>query len=287
MKASSYAVRLSLAQRRAILDIFPQMADRLQPDTNGQRAITFSIPELQAILWCVGEEIPIAASGSLRNSLRRIVTIFQQAIRDAHGIGAIPTSQRLYQFRITLEEIAPAIWRRIQVKDCTLDQLHYHIQLAMGWTNSHLHRFEIDGIFHGDPELVCESSDCFAGVNSRYTRISDIVPKSGARIKFSYTYDYGDCWTHEILFEGCLAKEKGDIYPLCLEGERACPPEDAGGVSGYQNLLEVLANPNHEEYWESREWVGEKFDPEHFDSILITQRMQRGIPEWRELKAQQ
>ena len=195
----------------------------------------------------------------------------------------IPASERLYQFKITLKEIRPSIWRRIQVKDCTLDKLHEHIQTAMGWTNSHLHQFKIGGVLYGDPELLCEGfEDGPEVVNSLETKISDIVPQDGKRFKFEYEYDFGDGWEHEILFERCLRAEKRVRYPLCVEGERACPPEDVGGSGGYAEFLAALADPKHEEHESYLEWGG-PFDPEKFDAQAATKRMRRGLPNWREM----
>jgi hypothetical protein len=183
-----------------------------------------------------------------------------------------------------LLDFEPLIWRRIQIKDCSVDKLHECIQTAMGWTNSHLHRFEILGIVHGDPELLCGNPDCFAGTNSLEAMVSEIVPQSGVRFSFSYEYDFGDRWQHEVLFEGCLAADQGVRYPLCLEGERACPPEDVGGVSGYEEFLEAIADPSHAEHEEWMIWAGGDFDPTRFDPKAASQAMQRGLPDWRQLE---
>jgi hypothetical protein len=239
---------------------------------------------MKAIWWCVGQAVPVAASGTKRHSLNCIVAAFRQAIEDAHGIAAIPPSKRLYQFKITLLDIDPLIWRRIQIKDCPVDRLHECIQTAMGWTNSHLHRFEIQGIVCGDPELLCGNTEGFVGTNSRETMVSQIVPQSGARFQFSYEYDFGDRWKHEVLFEGCLASDRGVRYPVCLEGERCCPPEDVGGVSGYEAFLGAVADPSHPEHDEWLTWVGGDFDPTRFDPKAATRDMQRGLPDWRQLQ---
>jgi hypothetical protein len=189
-----------------------------------------------------------------------------------------PVSQRVYQFKITLKGIKPAIWRRIHVKECTLDQLHEHIQTAMGWSNSHLHQFEIDGEPYGDPTLM--EDDFEAMEDSTATRLRDIMPVDGSRFRFRYEYDFGDDWQHEILFEGCLPAEKGVRYPLCVEGERACPPEDVGGVGGYQEYVRAMANPKSKRHKEFLEWGG-PFDPEEFDAQAATKEMQKGLPDWR------
>jgi hypothetical protein len=190
----------------------------------------------------------------------------------------------VYQFKITLKEIQPPIWRRIQTKDCTLDKLHEHIQTAMGWTNSHLHQFTVNGVRYGDPQLLqVEFEDETPVVNSLRTRLSKIVPADGKGFTFDYEYDFGDGWEHEVLFEGCLQAEKGIRYPLCVEGERACPPEDSGGPYGYPEYLEAMADPKHEEHESFMEWRG-PFDPEAFDTQAATKRMRKGLPNWREME---
>ena len=150
----------------------------------------------------------------------------------------------------------------------------------MGWTNSHLHQFEIDGERYGDPQLLDDGFEDFDCVDSTVTKISEIIPKDGKRFRFLYEYDFGDGWEHEIMFEGCLKAEKGSRYPLCVEGERNCPPEDVGGVWGYVEFLAAIANPNHEWHDEYVEWAGH-FDPEEFDAGEITKVMRRGLPDWR------
>lgn len=190
----------------------------------------------------------------------------------------------VFQFKITLKGIEPPIWRRIQTKDCTLDKLHEHIQTAMGWTNSHLHQFMVGGVRHGDPELIYEGwEDEEPPVNSRRLKISKIVPKDGKPFGFDYEYDFGDGWEHEILFEGLLPAGKGVRYPLCVEGERACPPEDVGGIYGFQDFVKAITNPRHKRHKEFLEWSG-PFDPEKFDVEAATQEMRKGLPDWREME---
>jgi len=286
MKDMGFGVSLTNPQRTAIGELFPQMVDRLKLDSNRQLKTAFTVSEMKAIWWCVGEAVATTTSGTKRNSLRCIIAAFRQAIDDAHGIAAIAPSKRLYQFKITLLDVDPVIWRRIQIKNCSVDKLHECIQTAMGWTNSHLHRFEVQGIVCGDPELLCDDPDSFVGTNSRETMVRDIVPRSGARFQFSYEYDFGDRWKHDVLFEGCVASEKGVRYPVCLEGERACPPEDVGGVSGYEEFLEAIADPSHPEHKEWMTWAGGDFDPTRFDPKAATKDMQRGLLDWRHLEPQ-
>lgn len=190
----------------------------------------------------------------------------------------------VFQFKITLRDCQPPIWRRIQVEDCTLDKLHEHIQTAMGWTNSHLHDFEIGGKRYGDPDLIDDGFTDFDCIDSTRTKISKIVPKAGGRFTFTYEYDLGDGWEHEVVFEGRPPKEPGTTYPLCLDGERACPPEDVGGPGGYEEFLEAIRDKTHEEHAAMFEWVDGWFDPHDFDPEAATKNMRKGLPNWREME---
>jgi hypothetical protein len=179
----------------------------------------------------------------------------------------------VYQFKITLLDTRPPVWRRIQVKDGTLDKLHEHLQSAMGWTNSHLHHFRIGEQLYGDPLLMQENFEEMGYEDSTSTKLSDILPESGRRSRSEYKYDFGDGWRHEVLFEGCLRAERGKRYPVCVEGARACPPEDVGGVWGYQEFLEAITDPEHEDHDGLLEWAGGSFDPEAFDPAAATREM--------------
>jgi pRiA4b ORF-3-like protein len=190
-------------------------------------------------------------------------------------------AKTLLQFKVILQDTHPPIWRRIQVKDCTLDKLHEYIQTAMGWTNSHLHKFEIGGLEFADPMLMEEDFEEFGYRDSTTTKLSDILPKDDKRFNFRYEYDFGDGWEHEILFEGLIQAAPGFRYPICVEGSRACPPEDVGGTGGYEEFLEAIANPSHEEHDEMLKWSG-PFDPDAFDAGEATKRMKKGLPNWRE-----
>jgi len=215
----------------------------------------------------------------------------EAASRTARGSGAKPTKAQpakaqgtVYQLKVTLLDSQPPIWRRIQVQDCTLDQLHEHIQTAMGWTNSHLNHFRIDDRLYGDPMLMQENFEELKYADSTTTMLSEILPQDDKRFRFVYEYDFGDSWEHEVLFEGRLQAEPGRRYPHCLEGERACPPEDVGGVWGYADFLAAIADPENEQHDEMREWIGRKFDPEAFSPSAATRRMKRGLPDWRKMR---
>ena len=275
-----YPVRLTQAQRKVVAEIVPDLAERLKLDEPDQRTIEFTVAELKIIQKQAAAGVRHASTGMKRNSLRHVADLTFQALDRSQGIGAIPVAERLYQFKITLKDIAPPIWRRIQVRDCTLDKLHEHIQTAMGWTNSHLHSFKIGDKDYGDPDLMDDEFANGEYEDSTSTKISDILPKSGKRFRFEYEYDFGDSWHHEVVFEGCLRAERGGRYPVCVEGARACPPEDVGGTRGYEEYLEAMADPDHERHDEFMGWRG-PFDPEAFDPAKATKRMKRGLPDWR------
>lgn len=181
-----------------------------------------------------------------------------------------PTS--VYQLKVTLSGTRPPIWRRIQVPaDTTLERLHHILQLVMGWEESHLHEFEIGGVAYGRSE-----PDLFGGPavrNERRARLNAVAPGAGAT--FTYRYDFGDDWQHSIVVEKIMPPEPGVQYPRYLTGKRHAPPEDCGGVWGYANLLEILRNPQHEDYADMREWVGEDFDSEAFSTEAINEELQR------------
>jgi len=169
---------------------------------------------------------------------------------------------RIYQIKVTLEDVPPAIWRRVQVPgDITLFKLHETLQIVMGWDNYHLHSFLIHGEHYGDPTYD-EFDELGTKDETRY-KLSQVIREEGVR--FVYEYDFGDGWEHTLLVEKILPAEKGIHYPRCVKGKRACPPEDVGGVWGYEEFLKAINDPEHSEYDEYRGWIGSEFDPEAFD----------------------
>jgi len=182
----------------------------------------------------------------------------------------------IYQLKITLLDTAPPIWRRIQIEDCTLDTLHHYIQAVMEWTNSHMHHFWIGKKRYGRPSLNVGSLPEDHVIDSTQIRLSDVLPANGKKTSFGYEYDFGDCWEHGIQFERIVKPDPKAKYPMCLEGERAGPPDTCGGVPGYEYLLEVLADPNHDEYREVLDWAGH-IDPEYLDPKRATARMTKGL----------
>ena len=178
-----------------------------------------------------------------------------------------PKSQStVYQLKITLADIKPPVWRRVEVTDCTLSKLHEIIQIVMGWDGSHLWAFEIGGEQYGeDPEGEMDME------SSRKLKLSQVVQR-GVK-KFVYTYDFGDNWEHVIQVEKVLEADPKVKYPRCVKGSRACPPEDCGGAWGYGDFLAAVQNPTHESHEEMLEWVGGEFDPEAFDIEAVNKEL--------------
>jgi Plasmid pRiA4b ORF-3-like protein len=178
------------------------------------------------------------------------------------------TKHRMYQLKVTLDEIRPPIWRRLLVRsDLTLYRLHLILQAVMGWTDSHLHMFTIEGRDYGepDPEFAVFGDQL---IDERRTKLDWVAGREG--MKFSYMYDFGDSWEHTIEVEEILPPQPS-TRPVCLEGARACPPEDCGGVGGYEDLVEAMANPRRKRHKELVEWLGEVFHPEAFDLETVNQ----------------
>jgi hypothetical protein len=193
--------------------------------------------------------------------------------------GASAAADLALQIKITLAGTEPPVWRRIQVRDCTPDKLHERVQTAMGWTNSHLHHFRVGDQLYGDPDLMAGNFEEFGYEDSTSTKLSDLVPKSGRKFRLVYEYGFGDSWDHELVVERVGPPEAGAKYPVCLEGERACLPEDVGGVWGYADFVDAIQNPDHEQHEDMLEWVGGSFDPEAFDAASATKRMKKGLPD--------
>jgi hypothetical protein len=164
----------------------------------------------------------------------------------------------IYQIKVTLRGIEPPIWRRFQVRgDATLAELHDVLQAVMGWWDYHLHEFIVQEDHYGvpHPDYMFEMKD------ESEVRLKDVAEEGST---FIYEYDFGDSWMHDLKVEKIMEPEPGRRYPVCVEGERATPPEDVGGIWGYEEYVEAMADPDHPEHEEWREWRGE-FDPEVFD----------------------
>lgn len=177
----------------------------------------------------------------------------------------------IIQLKITLKGTKPPIWRRILVdKSTSFFILHYIIQYSMGWENSHLFEFKVNGFRIGEPH---QDDEGWGGklIDATKKSLGSII--SDPKGKFEYAYDFGDNWEHLIKVEKFLPKDENVKYPICIDGELNCPPEDCGGVWGFYDLLETIKNKKHPEHKDMLEWLGGKYDPEYFDKELVNKEL--------------
>jgi hypothetical protein len=170
----------------------------------------------------------------------------------------------MYQIKATLNGIKPPVWRRLLVPGSySLKDVHDVLQIAFNWTNSHLHQFVVKKKHYGLPY------DDFGEdiANEKRFRLDDVL--KAPRDSMVYEYDFGDGWEHKIVLEKVHNNPGGHLTPLCMDGARACPPDDCGGPWGYDSLLNILSNPAHPEHQDMLEWAGGLIDPEHFDIAEI------------------
>jgi hypothetical protein len=184
----------------------------------------------------------------------------------------VAKTRALFQLKVTLRGIQPAIWRRILAwEDTTLSQLHTILQIIMGWEDYHLHDFIIGRRHFSVPDPDDELYERKVIDESR-VRLAEVASKVGTQ--FMYLYDFGDGWEHELLLEAILLPEPETRYPMCIGGKRSAPPEDVGGTHGYERYLAALADPEHEEHEDLLQWRG-PFDPEMFSLAQVNQALQK------------
>ena len=177
-----------------------------------------------------------------------------------------------HQLKITLIDIDPPIWRKIQLPGTILlCCLHDAFQVVMGWTDSHLHQFEKDGKNWGLPE-----SDEFNEldlIDESRTQLAEVLQAEGESM--IYLYDFGDDWRHEVVLEKVIPTNDILKVPVCLSGARRCPPEDVGGVPGYQDFLETVFDPANDEFKHLVGWACRPFHAEEFDMKAVNGKLSR------------
>jgi hypothetical protein len=180
-------------------------------------------------------------------------------------------SPSIYTLKITMFGIEPPIWRRIQVPNSIhLCCLHSAIQVVMGWTDSHLHQFQKAGKSWGVPAF--DEFNEFNLIDESKTILANVLQAEGDSM--TYQYDFGDDWQHKILLEQIVPATEVLKSPVCLGGERRCPPEDVGGIPGYEEFLEAIFDPTHEEYEQFVRWAGGHFQDE-FDMKAVNKKLSR------------
>ncbi|MDT0617513.1 plasmid pRiA4b ORF-3 family protein [Salinisphaera sp. P385] len=178
------------------------------------------------------------------------------------------TNESVFQIRVVLEGVEPSAWRRLLIPGAIdLAALHDILQRAMGWTDSHLHQFIAGEQRFGipDPEFDDGTSD-EVGVP-----IARFLIRAGDSL--IYEYDFGDGWEHRIALEDVTDSDDRQDLPLCIGGAGACPPEDVGGIGGYEEFLAALDDPGHPDHDELAEWIDSDFDPERFDLEEVNRRL--------------
>jgi hypothetical protein len=290
-KADALADQLPLTltepERQAVIDA-PQLkpAIRKKFEAAGEGTALFTAKELETLSDHLGEAalfMDAPRKKHLQAVLRKVAKLVEATEAAALVLSPRPASgaePEAFQFEITLLDIKPPVWRRIRVPDCTLGVFHWYIQAAFGWEGYHMHQFAIEGEAYGtpDPDGMDFGMDT---ADENLVTLSGLLPASRRKARWIYEYDFGDGWRHEILFEGFPAPEPGEKEPRCIDGKRACPPEDCGGPWGYADFLAALANPRHERHDELSVWAG-PFDPEAFDPAEATAEMRKvGRPKRR------
>lgn len=192
-------------------------------------------------------------------------------------LGGAKTAAPLYHLKIGLSRCTPVIWRLLQVPgNASLGWLHAVIQVAMGWTNSHLHQFTIGKDIYSDPSFdLSPFEDDPPILNENKAILMEVAPRQNSTI--AYEYDFGDSWHHQIKVAKIL-KQGGAAEPglaVCLGGERACPPEDCGGVSEYARLRRIVSSPKHQEHKAVMAWLGSKFNPAAFDLASVNTHLRK------------
>lgn len=179
------------------------------------------------------------------------------------------TEETITRLRITLNDTDPEIWRVVDVPlTASLKMLHDIIQGAMGWQDYHLWEFEAKDRRYGLPDPEWPDDELAAAKN---VKLGTLIER-GVR-EMTYIYDMGDSWEHSITVEAVRPGDADTKYPRFIDGARRCPPEDVGGTPGYENFLEAMADPGHEEHDEVRQWYGGPYDPTDIEKLVTTRRV--------------
>ena len=178
----------------------------------------------------------------------------------------------IIQVKISLRGTKPLIWRRILVeKTSTFEALHEVIQIAMGWTNSHLHEFTADGVRIGQPLDEFDMDYGEKLIDEATVTLESVLTDSTQTV--DYTYDFGDSWEHTLVVEKWLPVDAAIRYPICTGGKLNCPPEDCGGIPGFYEMLRIVNDKGHSERQEMLEWLGGAYDAKAFNLQEVNQQL--------------
>ncbi|MBI9038607.1 MAG: plasmid pRiA4b ORF-3 family protein [Bacteroidales bacterium] len=260
---------LSMLEKEGLGDFIPELFKNVSnlPQENIDSYIASEVVDLE-------DDYNLSDIANLQSVLRVIIKLFDTIVNQRPIMQVIKSTRdatisnrsnqketNVYQVKISLDGIKPPIWRRFLVEDdITLDEFHETILDIMGWVGAHLYSFDIDGFRY---ESNYDEEFFQGDYDSEETLLRDVIKRE--KQKFKYTYDFGDNWQHTILIEKILPFDNEQDYPFCIKGKRNCPPEDCGGIWGYQNLLKAISDKNHPEREELLDWLGDEYDPEEFD----------------------
>ena len=199
---------------------------------------------------------------------------FSQKKKTIPQAGSEEKPAPVYQLKISLTFSDPLVWRRIRVRgDIPLTRLHDILQLSMGWSDLHAHRFLIGKVFYAPSANSDSWPETGERSESEY-RLSAL--ENDMKWCFTYIYDFSDGWEHEIELEESLPPGTGENHPILLAGERACPPENVGGIPGYEEFLAIINDPRHAHHRMMAAWLGaDRFDPENLDTARINMALKR------------
>ncbi len=170
---------------------------------------------------------------------------------------------KILQLKIVIMGTRPPVWRTILIENtATYADLHDAIQHSFGWTDSHLHEFRSRNTTIGRHHKELDEPENRADFDSKKTMLLQFLEKPGDKI--DYNYDFGDDWQHKIRLEKIIPHKKGQKYPVCIGGAMACPPDDCGGIYGFEDFKKAVSDKKHPEHKEMLEWAGGYFDPEEF-----------------------
>ena len=169
--------------------------------------------------------------------------------------------------RVSLRFVEPEVWRRVVVvSEMPLPKFAKVLEQAMGWESTHLHMFDVSGVLFGNTD-----HDAPHLIDEKAARLDHVLPRVESSLRWDY--DFGDGWEHDVVVEAIEPLNPKTKYPVVLDGERACPPEDVGGPPGYEELLRALSNPKHTEHKHMVEWAPKNFDPASFDLVTANRRV--------------
>jgi len=187
---------------------------------------------------------------------------------------------RIIEIKVILNDIEPKVTRLLQVPaNIRLDRLHLTLQAAMGWTNSHLYMFETARTTWGVPDPDFGGDDLPADKTTLWEVIEDTSQKT-----ITYIYDFGDNWEHRIKIGKTTDPVPGNLYPRLTEVTSKCPPEDVGGFPGYYEFLDAMADPNHPEHENLKEWFGDAFDPNQPETDELKLEVLKLAKRWKPRK---